>query len=387
MDRRAFHRSLLLGAFTASASVGAGVAVAHGRPPSGGVPRRSVVEYGLPPAERTHEMVKVPGEPLVLVSQSADSKLVKLRLDPATEEVVAARAFPLGSPDAVLHGLAVSHRHPGMVWATHESANRLLLIDPGGASVDVRPEVVRTIDVPGGGEGPHHVGEYDGQLWVSLRRSRQVLAIDPADPARHRLHDCRPNPVFVARHPGSGDFYVTQDDAGLILRIDPRTRDTAQLAVPAERGGTPMGLVAGPTGLWVALLGSPEQGTGTFGRIDAQGRPTWFHLRSPEVAAAALLHLAFDPPGTPRRPRAWLLGSSIVNPNALDVVVRVTFDPDFTRITGEEVAVLPTQHCKAHRLLPLRRSVLATELTSSTVAQLTTGRWDRPTTPVPGEPG
>ncbi len=72
-----------------------------------------------------------------------------------------------------------------------------------------------------------------------------------------------------------------------------------------------------------------------------------------------------------------------------DAIIRVSFDEGYTRILGEEVAVLPTQHCKAHRLLPLNTSLLVTELTSATVAQLVTepnSLWDQPTTPAPGEP-
>ena len=344
MDRRTFHRSLLLGT-VAAPLVSTGPA--HARP-TPGVPRRAVVEYGSPPAEQTHELVKVPGLPLVLVSQMSDSHLVKVRLDPSGEQVVAVRAHPLGEAHSMLHGLAVSQRYPGLVWATHEGDNRLLLVDPNGADVHAPPRVVHTIDVPGDGQGPHYVGEYGNQLWVSLKRSNHVLAIDHADPSRFTLHEAQPNPIFVARHPESGEFYAGQDDASLILRIDPRTRATTQLGVPQERGGKPVGLVAGPTGLWVTLLGTTEHGTGTFGRIDADGGTTWFHLQSTEVADAGLLHLAFDPTG---RPGAWLLGSSIICDDVLDVVVRVTFEPDYREVLGEEVTVLPTQHCKAHRLL------------------------------------
>jgi hypothetical protein len=384
MDRRTFHRSLLLGVATAPA-LGSAVAASAERGPSATVPQRSVVEYGLPPAKQTHELVKVPGAPLVLVSQMSNSHLVKLRLDPATEDVVAIGAHPLGSPTDGLHGLAISRRYPGMVWATHEHGNRLLLIDPGGADVNVAPTVVRTVDIPEGC-GPHYVGEYDDQLWVSLKTSKHVLAIDHTDPTRYHLYAAEPTPIFVARHPDTGIFYASQDDSSRILRIDHQTRQTTQLEVPEHRGGKPVGLVAGPTGLWVALLGTREAGTGTFGRIDRLGGVTWFHLRSSEVADAGLLHIAFDPPAPARQPSVWLLGSSIICDDVLDVVVRVTFDPDYTHIVREEVTVLPTQHCKAHRLLPLRRSLLTTELTSSTVARLTTDSWDRPTDPIPGDP-
>lgn len=385
MDRRTFHSSLLLGALTAPFA-GAGVADARS---TGAVPRRMITEYGLPPARETHELVKLPGLPLVLVSQMSNSHLVKLRLDPDTEEIVAAQAFPLGESDDLLHGLALSRRYPGHVWATHEGGNRLLLVDPGSADVTVPPRVVRTIDIPDRGRGPHYVGEYGDMLWVSLKRSDDVLAIDHTVPSRFRLYPAQSHPIFVARHPASGEFYASQDSTSQILRIDPRTNTTSQIPVPPQYGSTPVGLVPGPAGAWVALLGTTEQGTGVFGRIAADGTITWFRLRSPEIAHAGVLHIAFDPPGATTRPSAWLLGSSIICPTVLDVVIRVTFDDHYSQVTGEEVMVLPTQQCKAHRLLPLRRSLLTTELTSATVAHLSAppgSLWERPTTPTSGDP-
>ncbi|MEU1672168.1 hypothetical protein ABZ752_09060 [Streptomyces roseifaciens] len=344
-----------------------------GSPPAG-PPRRTVVEYELPPAEETHEIVKIPDRPMVLVSQMSNSRLVKLALDPRTEQVTAAKAFPLGSSDAMLHGLAVSSHHPGRIWATHEGADRLLLVDPRADSPDAAPRIEREIAVPGGGRGPHYVNEYGDTLWVTLKGSDQVLALDHTRPGRHRLFDAKPHPIFAAQHPVSGDFYVSQDGASSLLRIDPRTGRTSQFPVPAERGSTPVGLISGPGGLWVVLLGTAKDGTGTFGRIDADGRIVWHRLSSPVGRSAWLLHLAFDPRGTARGPGLWLLASSIVSEQARDLIIRVRFDPSWTRVTGEEYAALPTQLCKAHRLLPLEHSVLATELTSARVAQLISAR-------------
>jgi virginiamycin B lyase len=54
----------------------------------------------------------------------------------------------------------------------------------------------------------------------------------------------------------------------------------------------------------------------------------------------------------------------------MDVIIRVDFNETSTEIVDEEAAALPTQLCKAHRLLPLKSSVLATELATSTVTQL-----------------
>lgn len=342
-------------------------------PGSEGVPsRRSVVEYELPPAEETHELVKLPDEPVVVVSQMSNSHLVKLSLDPRTERVTGAKAFPLGPKDAMLHGLAVSGRHPGRIWATHEGGNRLLLVDPRADEPDAAPRVEREIGIPGGGRGPHYVNEYGDTLWVTLKGSDQVLALDHTRPERFRLFDAKPHPVFAARHPDSGDFYVSQDGASAVLRIDPRSGRTTQLPVPAERGSTPVGLISGPGGVWLVLLGTEKAGTGTFGRIDEDGRITWHRLREARGRSASLLHLAFERPGTGREPVLWLLASSIVSDDARDQIIRVRFDASWTHIVEEEYAALPTQLCKAHRLLPLANSVLATELTTFTVAQLTT---------------
>ncbi|MEV5510170.1 Vgb family protein [Streptomyces orinoci] len=330
--------------------------------------RRPVVEYQLPLAEETHEIVKLPGAPMVLVSQMSNSRLVKLRLDPRTERVTGIKDFPLGPPDAHLHGLAVSARHPGRIWATHEGGNRLLLVDPRADALDAAPRVERELAIPGGGQGPHYVAEHGDTLWVTLKGSNQVLALDQSRPARHRLFEAKPQPIFAARHPVSGDFYISQDSASSLLRIDPGSGRTWQLPIPAERGSTPVGLVSGPGGVWVVLLGTSRAGSGTFGRIDGDGRITWYRLRDPRGHSAGLLHLAFGRPGA--APGLWLLGSSIVADRARDLIVRVRFDPSWTRVLGEEYAMLPTQHCKAHRLLPLRRGVFATELTTARVARL-----------------
>ena len=375
MDRRSFHRNLLLAAVTApvaDALWGQPTALAA---PGPAMPcRRSLTEYELPPAAETHEMIKLPGKPMVLVSQMSNSTLVKLQLDPDTEQVTGIQGFPLGESNERLHGLAVSSRYPGKIWATLEAGNKLVLVDPGVDRLDIAPKIVRTIDIPGGGKGPHYVGEYGDQLWVSLKTSNQVLAIDHADPEKYKLYSAKPNPIFVAQHPKTKDFYASQDQSNKILRIDGKTQKTSQIEIPAGRGATPVGLVAGPAGLWVVLLGTQEKGTGTFGRIDGDGEITWFTLTSPEGSNASLLHLAFAPKVAGELPSAWLLGSSIVSQNALDAIIRVTFDDNYTQVKSEKVAALPTQRCKAHRLLVLDNGVLATELKSATVAQLVADR-------------
>ncbi len=375
MDRRSFHRNLLLAAVTAPvAGAPWGQQTARAAPDPAMLRRRSMTEYELPPATETHEMIKLPGKPMVLVSQMSNSTLVKLQLDPATEQVIGIQPFPLGAPNERLHGLSVSSRYPGKIWATLEAGNKLVLVDPGVDRLDIAPKIVRAIAIPGGGEGPHYVGEYGDQLWVSLKTSDQVLAIDHADPEKYKLYSAEQHPIFVAQHPTTKDFYASQDLSSKILRIDGKTQKTSQIEIPADRGATPVGLIAGPTDLWVVLLGTKEKGTGRFGRINGDGVITWFKLTSPEGRDAGLLHLAFAPKVAGKLPSAWLLGSSIISPNALDAIIRITFDDDYTQVKSEEFAALPTQLCKAHRLLVLDNCVLATELTSATVAQLVADR-------------
>jgi virginiamycin B lyase len=379
VKRRTFYRNLLLAAVAAPSVPVLGeplIAQAASQTDQSATPpapcHRSLTEYKLPPAMETHEIIKMPDSPLILISQQSNSHLVKLWLDPMTEQTIGVKAFLLGSTDSMLHGLRVSRWYPGKIWATLEASNKLLLVDPGSSGLAIPPKIIRTIDIPDGGKGPHYVEEYGEFLWVTLKESYHVLAINHTDPTSYSLYQALPHPIFVARHPISDEFYVSEDVSSKLLRINFATQTTSQIAIPPAHGQQPVGLVAGPTGIWFVLLGTAQQGTGTFGRINAQGEITWFRLTLPEGRNAGLLHIAFDPPGTQGEPHAWLLGSSIISPNVFDMIVRVTFDPAYTQLKSEEIAVLPTQLCKAHRLLPLPHSVLATELSTSTVAQLRT---------------
>ena len=74
---------------------------------------------------------------------------MKIALDEATEEIRQTSAFAIDEPGSMLHGLAVSERYPGHIWATLQAADKLLLLDPG-ATVDTPPTIVRTISIPAG---------------------------------------------------------------------------------------------------------------------------------------------------------------------------------------------------------------------------------------------
>ena len=325
-------------------------------------------EHKVHTADQTHEIVQVPGLPLLLLSQMSPSTLVKIALDERTEEITDTRPYAIDKPDSMLHGLAASSRYPGHVWATLQGANKLLLLDPG-TDVDEAPKIVRTIPIPAGGKGPHYVGEYGDVLCVSLKDGNQVLVINHTDEADFELYDAAPQPIFVAAHPDSGDLYASQDKSSEILRIDRATGATSQIPVPAERGATPVGLVPGPGGVWFVLLGPSPGGAASFGCIDAGGEITWFAVTPPDGQTLGLLHLAIDLPESGQT-GAWLLSSSIVAHDALNALIRVTFDAAFGQMESQQITALPTQGCMAHRVLPLSQSVVATEMMTSTVAQL-----------------
>ncbi|CAG8736766.1 17763_t:CDS:1, partial [Cetraspora pellucida] len=110
-------------------------------------------------------------------------------------------------------------------------------------------------------------------------------------------------------------------------------------------------------------------GTGTFGFIDQYDNIVYHKLTSLLGENAALLHLAFDV-AYKTNYKLYLLSSSIVNEKALNMIIKVTFDEQWTTIKNEEIIMIPTPQCKAHRLLPTQFNVFATELTSSKLLTL-----------------
>ncbi|MFC5946727.1 hypothetical protein ACFQH9_00365 [Pseudonocardia lutea] len=352
--------------------------------------RRSFTEYRLPEATQTHEIAWIGGSRLALVTQMSDSTLIKLWLDRDSERVTDERAFTVGSPTSELHGLAPSRAYPGLVWATLQRDNKILLLDPQVDDVGKEPTVVRSIDVPAPGFGPHQVNEIGDHVWAGLKYPSPqtgkfyVLAVNHTDPADRTLYECLPQPVFEAQEPASGLIYASQDASSSIMQIEPASGRTRQIPVPPEVGQNPVGLVRCEgrlEGVWVTLAGSDTASTGAFGRIRADGRPVWFRLSSHLGRGAALLHLA-DATTPDGPPALWLLSTSLLNVNSPDALIHVTFNDDVTAVVNEEFVALPTQTAKAHRVLPLTKTVLVSEWNSSTVAQLeytaaTSGSWDK----------
>lgn len=175
----------------------------------------------------------------------------------------------------------------------------------------------------------------------------------------------------MAVHPTSGDVYASLDNSSRIWRLNKTSGSSNEIEIPAERGKTPVGLIAGPDGnVWFVLLSGSSGGTGTFGRISSGGEITWFHLTSMMGATAGLIHLAFDPRDGAGS-RLWLLGSSMASMMALNAVFAVTLGDDAARIATQTTTALATQHSMTHRILVHRGGVFVTELGVSTLALIT----------------
>lgn len=329
-----------------------------------------IIENALPTAAQTHEVVKVPNSNIVLVSQLSNSVLVKARVDDVGQ-ILAVSAFQIGSASSQLHGLTLSKRFPGKVWLTLQADNLLLLIDPRPLLLNLAPVVHKEIKVPEG-KGPHYIGEYGDDLWVSLQDSSAVLRISHVNTTNYDHYPALPRPIFVAQHPLNKNFYSSQDNSAKIIKIDTATKKTSQIEIPASVGATPVGLISGPKGVWFTLLGSSTEGTGTIGFIGANDVVVPFKLKSQLGQNASLLHLTFDMNADSNK-TLWLLSSSIINSKALDMIIKVTFDAEWTSIVSEEVTVMPTQQNKAHRIIQTAANqFFATELATSKLVSFRT---------------
>jgi len=338
---------------------------------------KTATEYPLPADEQTHEIVE-PCDGLLLISQQPGSALVKMQLDPATGRPIAAVKHTIDNAFAGLHGLHVSHRHKGSVWATLQFVSELLLIDPRGSDPDEPPQLLQRVPLPSPAKGPHVVIEDGDDLWASCKDSHHVVRINPDRPADYSIFPCGPRPIFVAVHPQSRDVYATLDQSSAIFRVirsgpPEQQGTTVTIPVPPERGSTPVGMIPGPDGnVWFVLLGGANGGQGRFGRITADAQIQWFQLKSGAAMGASLIHLGFEPdaqaPGATER--IFLLGSSMASMMALNAVFDVGLSGGYDKIETQQTIAFPSQNSMSHRVLPTRHGLYATELGACAMVHL-----------------
>lgn len=340
----------------------------HSAAPSSSAPAsvrgspKVVVEYPLPGAKQTHELVS-PAPGLLLISQQTNGCIVKVALDPATRRPLSAVASVVGSPWAGLHGLSRSTAHPGKVWATLQFESALLLLDPVADDPTAPPRVLQRIPIPKPAAGPHVVIESGDHLWVSCKDSGHVVGINRLDPNDAAVYPCGPRPIFVAVHPTSGDVYASLDQSSRIFRLQPHMDKRTEIAIDPALGTTPVGLVAGPDGnVWFVLLGGGSGGTGAFARINADGSVTPFRLRGMVGQSAALIHLAFGEATDNGPAPLCLLGSTMGSMMALDAIHVVTFEPGYAQVASLQTVSMATPMCMTHRVLPMDGDVFVTSM-------------------------
>jgi streptogramin lyase len=342
---------------------------------AGSLPAKAVVEYPLPAAAQTHEILAV-SDDLLLISQQTDGSLVKVALNDGQPS--STRKWTATNERSGLHGLALQLPVKGRpfvrtVWATVQFDNAILRIDPGADDINSPPQVIGTIPIPSPAFGPHGIVENNGNLWVSCKDSSHIVRININNPDNHQVWAVSRRPIFVAVHPTSGDVFASLDLSSKIWHYKNDGTNSEEIAIPPEKGSTPVGLIAGADGnVWVVLLGNETTGTGTFGRINKTASIDWFTMSSAIGSTAPLIHLAFDQVPT----RFWLLGSSIVSPSSFNAVFTVEIDDISTggtanpRITMQNTTVLPTQRSSNHRIIFHKGSLYITELTTSTLARV-----------------
>lgn len=342
----------------------------------GSSPVKSVVEYPLPAAAETHEIIAV-SDNLLLISQQTDGSLVKVSLD-SNGKPTGSRKYTPTNQWSGLHGLTLGSGSAGnssspTVWATVQFDNAILQIDPNGDDINSPPQVVKTIPIPSPAFGPHGILYNNGTLWAACKDSSHVVRINIDNPDDHQVWAVSGRPIFIAVHPTSGDIYSGLDLSSKIWHYKNDRSAGEEIAVPANKGSIPVGLVAGPDGnAWVALLGNSTTGTGTFGRINDDASIDWFTMSSNIGKTAGIIHIAFgqDPS------QFWLLGSSTLCASCINAVFTVKISDNSTtgtaapRIAVQNSIVLPTQYSWTHRIIYHNGGLYITELTTSTLAHV-----------------
>ncbi|KAI0809490.1 hypothetical protein GGR55DRAFT_689624 [Xylaria sp. FL0064] len=304
------------------------------------LPAKSVVEYPLPAAAQTHEILPV-SDHLLLISQQTDGGLIKVSLD-NNGQPTGARKYTITNQ-----------------WS--------------GDDINVAPQVINTIPIPSPAFGPHGILENKGNLWVACKDSSHVVRINMNDPSDHQVWPVSRRPIFVAVHPTSGDVFSGLDMSSKIWHYKNDRGSGEEIVIPPEKGSTPVGLVSGPDGnSWVVLLGNATAGTGTFGRINKDASIDWFSMSSTLGKTAPVIHLAFDHQDPSR---FWLLGSSTACADCADAVYTVKIDEATggtanPRIAIQNTIMMPTQRSWNHRIMFHRGSLYVTELTTSTLAHV-----------------
>ncbi|WJG08101.1 hypothetical protein [Aliiglaciecola sp. LCG003] len=342
---------------------------------------KQIFEYPLPKAKMTHEIAVVNDGKMVVISQMDSSTLVQIDLDNMGRPINAF-SYQIGNQTSGLHGVSMSTSYLGDIWVTLQNDSELIRLTPG-KSASVAPQIQSVIQVPKPGKGPHCVSEFGEDLWFSCKDPSDdtgdyyVCRINKANPNKFSLWRVPKSPVFVMKHPKTGDVYASIDSNSKIARCknsegaycQQTIQNPELLEIPSEQGSTVVGMCIGPDeNPWFVLLGGSGAGTGTFGRILPSCDIEFVQLTGPLGAKAGLLHITFAPHTDGESYRAYILSSDITKdstfnqPNAL---FDVTLDSKTLEVLSEVSFVFPTQYSWAHRVFYSKHGLYCTQLRTS----------------------
>ncbi len=150
------------------------------------------------------------------------------------------KTFPIAATElaADRHGL----------WASEESADRVVRIDPRSGMVDRGPFPV--------GNGPTGIAVADGKVWVSNSLDGTVSRVDPV---KNAVTSVSVGNGVTSLAAGAGSVWVSSQFDGTLSRLDPRTNEVVNRI---EVGNRPQGV--GILGTDV-LVGVRQSGAGHRG--------------------------------------------------------------------------------------------------------------------------
>jgi YVTN family beta-propeller protein len=179
------------------------------------------------------------------------------RIDPASKTVTDTITGVGHGPS----GIAVGN---GFVWVTNSLDGTVAKIDPATNTV------VDTIAV---GNGPVGIVYADDAVWVANTADDTITRINASNG-----HAGKPLPIAATELAfGDGTLWATQQDAGQVVRIDPKSGQLAQ--APIRVGNGPTGIAFGSGAAWVAnsldgTVSRIEPATGSVTAVATGDTPT-----------------------------------------------------------------------------------------------------------------
>jgi YVTN family beta-propeller protein len=209
------------------------------------------------------------GEGAVWINDSVNGTL--LRVDPA-KRVVVDRIHVGSHPAGVTSGA-------GAIWVANSE---------DGTVSQVNPETDEVVAILRVGNGPTSVAFGAGKVWVLNVIDATLTAITPATGRRTTI-PLGQNPTRLAF--GLDAVWVTSSEAGVLLRLDPRTKSIVS-AIPVGNG--PVGVAAGHGAVWVAnppdrTVSRVDPASGSVSKIALPGGPVELAMAGAQLWASNTL--------------------------------------------------------------------------------------------------